>query len=145
MSRFVRADDVRHEVFEWGEIGWRCTPDTTGSTHLVVMDVAIEPGKGHAFHRHPEQDEVICVRSGRIEQWLERDREVLGSGDSVYLDAGVVHASFNVGPDTAQLQVMIGPAMPGGDGYDLEDVSDQEPWASLRADASDGEGSSRVS
>jgi quercetin dioxygenase-like cupin family protein len=133
----VKAGDVRHEVFDWGEIGWRCTPDSTGSTHLVVMDVAIEPGKGHDFHRHPEQDEVIVVTSGQIEQWVERGREVLGPGDSVYLDAGVVHASFNIGPEPAHLQVIIGPAIADGDGYDLEDVSAQEPWASLRADASD--------
>jgi len=132
VSRFVKAGDVRHEAFDWGTIGWRCTPDTTGSAHLVVMDVALEPGKGHDFHRHPEQDEVIVVTSGRIEQWLDRDRELLGPGDSVYLDAGVVHASFNVGPETAQLQVVIGPAMPDGDGYSLDDVSAQEPWASLR-------------
>jgi len=136
VSRFVRAGDVRHEVFDWGEIGWRCTPDSTGSTQLVVMDVAIEPGKGHDFHRHPEQDEVIVVRSGQIEQWLERDREVLGPGDSVYLDAGVVHASFNIGAEIAQLQVIIGPATGHGDGYDLEDVSTQEPWTSLRRDVS---------
>jgi len=43
-----------------------------------------------------------------------------------------VHASFNVGLETAQLQVIIGPAMPGGVGYDVEDVSAKEPWASLR-------------
>jgi quercetin dioxygenase-like cupin family protein len=132
VSRFVKSGDVQHETFDWGRIGWRCTPVNTGSTHLVVMDVAVEPGKGHDFHRHPKQDEVIVVRSGRIEQWLERDRQELGPGDSVYVDAGVVHASFNVGPETAQLQVIIGPAMPGGVGYDVEDVSAQEPWASLR-------------
>jgi quercetin dioxygenase-like cupin family protein len=135
VSRFVKAGDVRHETFDWGEIGWRCTPDTTGSTRLIVMDVTIEPGKGHDFHRHPEQDEVIVVRSGQIEQWLERAREDLGPGDSVYVDTGVVHASFNVGSETAELQVIIGPAMPGGVGYDVEDVSGQEPWVSLRADA----------
>jgi quercetin dioxygenase-like cupin family protein len=133
VSRFVKGGDVRHETFDWGEIGWRCTPDTTGSTRLVVMDVTIEPGKGHDFHRHPEQDEVIVVRSGQIEQWLERAREDLSPGDSVYVDAGVVHASFNVGSETAELQVIIGPAMPGGVGYDVEDVSAQEPWASVRA------------
>jgi len=132
VSRFVKAGDVRNETFDWGRIGWRCTPENTGSKQLVVMDVAIEPGKGHDFHRHPEQDEVIVVRSGQIEQWLERERQDLVQGDSVYVDAGVVHASFNVGRETAQLQVIIGPAMPGGVGYDVEDVSVQEPWASLR-------------
>jgi hypothetical protein len=45
----------------------------------------------------------------------------LGAGDSVYLDAGVVHASYNDGDETAQLQVMIGPSL-GEGGYGLVDV-----------------------
>jgi hypothetical protein len=50
----------------------------------------------------------------------------------VYIDADVVHASFNVGDDTAHLQVVIGPSLGEGSGYGLVDVSSEEPWASLR-------------
>ena len=45
-----------------------------------------------------------------------------------------MHASFNVGGETAQLQVVIGPSI-GDGGYGLVDVSAEEPWASLRAPA----------
>jgi quercetin dioxygenase-like cupin family protein len=66
-----------------------------------------------------------------VTQFIERDSTTLGPGDSVYLDAGVVHASYNDGDETAHLQVVIGPSL-GEDGYGLVDVSGDEPWASLR-------------
>ncbi len=132
MSRFVKNADVRQEQFDWGVVGWRCAPDNTGSKHLVVMDVSLAPGEGHDFHRHPGQEEMIILKSGRIEQYLERDSTILEPGDSVYIDDDVVHASFNIGNETAHLQVMIGPSLGEGSGYGLVDVSGEEPWASLR-------------
>jgi quercetin dioxygenase-like cupin family protein len=131
MSDFVKQADVRQETFDWGTIGWRLTPDK-GSKHLVIMDVTLEPGEGHNFHRHPGQEEMIIVKEGEITQYVERDSTSLGVGDSVYLDEGVIHASFNDGNATAHLQVVIGPSLGGETGYGLEDVSGEEPWASLR-------------
>src|SRR3954452_4418736 len=132
MSGFVKQDDVRREPFDWGTIGWRCYPANTGSKHLVVMDVTLQPGEGHDFHRHPGQEEMIIVTQGAITQYVERDSTTLGVGDSVYIDEDVVHASFNDGDDTAYLQVVIGPSL-GEGGYGLVDVSGEEPWASLRS------------
>ena len=133
MSRFVKQADVEREGFDWGTIGWRCRPANTGAKSLVVMDVTLEPGEAHAFHRHDGQEEMIIVKQGSITQFLERDSSTLRPGDSVYIDAGVVHASYNDGDETAQLQVVIGPSLGGETGYGLEDVSGEEPWASLRS------------
>jgi quercetin dioxygenase-like cupin family protein len=132
MSSFVKQSDVNQENFDWGVIGWRLTPDS-GSKHLVIMDVTLEPGEGHDFHRHPGQEEMIIVKEGEITQFIERDSTKLRPGDSVFLDEGVVHASFNEGGDTVHLQVVIGPSLGEGTGYGLEDVSGEEPWASLRS------------
>jgi quercetin dioxygenase-like cupin family protein len=96
------------------------------------MDVTLEPGEGHDFHRHPGQEEMIIVKQGAITQYIEQESTSLGAGDSVYLDASVIHASFNDGTETAHLQVVIGPSLGGETGYGLEDVSGEEPWASLR-------------
>ena len=131
MSIFVKQADVEQEQFDWGTIGWRCRPANTGSQQLVVMDVTLEPGEGHAFHRHDGQEEMIIVKQGAVTQFIERESTTLGPGDSVYLDAGVVHASYNDGGETAHLQVVIGPSL-GEGGYGLVDVSREEPWASLR-------------
>jgi quercetin dioxygenase-like cupin family protein len=133
MSSFVKQADIRQEDFDWGKIGWRLTPDN-GSKRLVIMDVTLEPGGGHDFHRHPGQEEMIIVKQGQITQYIEQESTSLGAGDSVFLDEGVIHASFNDGAETAHLQVVIGPSLSSEPtGYGLEDVSGEEPWASIRS------------
>jgi quercetin dioxygenase-like cupin family protein len=131
MSTFVLAGDVPTEVFDWGSAGMRCFPRGTGCRTFVVMDVRLDPGYSHAFHRHPDQDEMIVVLSGRITQYLERESAELGPGDSVYIDRGVVHGSYNDFAEPAQLQVVLAPPV-GDGGYVAVDVSGEEPWASLR-------------
>jgi quercetin dioxygenase-like cupin family protein len=131
MSRFVMKEDVETAAFDWGSAGMRAVPPTTGTSSFVVMDVSLAPGKHHAFHKHPDQDEMIIVKSGRIVQWIERDHRELGPGDSVYIDKDVVHGSYNEFAEDAELQVVLAPAA-GDGGYELVDVSAEEPWSSLR-------------
>lgn len=131
MSTFVTRDSIQQEEFDWGTIGWRLVP-ATGARALVVMDVVIEPGGGHDFHRHPDQEEMIIVQSGEVIQFIEQESSRLTPGDSVFLEPGVIHATFNRGEGPARLQVVIGPSLGGETGYALVDVSDQDPWRSLR-------------
>jgi quercetin dioxygenase-like cupin family protein len=131
MSTFVKQAGIAVDHLDWGDIGWRARPANTGCKTFVVMDVSLEPGFGHDFHKHPEQDEMIIVKAGRVEQWIGEERTTLEAGDSVYLDADVVHASFNTGSETVHLQVVLAPAV-GDEGYQLVDVSSEHPWASLR-------------
>lgn len=131
MSSFVMAGDVETTTFDWGSAGMRCSPPTTGCRTFVVMDVTLVPGSFHAFHKHPDQDEMIIVKSGRVVQYIERDRAELGPGDSVYIDKDVVHGSYNDFEETAELQVVLAP--PAGEGgYETVDVSGEEPWRSIR-------------
>ena len=53
---------------------------------------------------------------------------MLRPGDSAFIGAGVVHASFNVSDRNAKLLAILGPCV-GAEGYELVDVSRQEPWA----------------
>jgi quercetin dioxygenase-like cupin family protein len=132
MSKFVKQADIAQERFDWGNVGWRCVP-ATGAKQIVVMDVTLDVGGGHDFHRHPGQEEMIIVKRGRITQYLEQESTTLGVDDSVYIDADVVHASFNETDEPALLQVIISPSIGDESGYGLVDVSGEEPWASLRA------------
>jgi len=133
MSRIVRQTDVQVAEFDWGTAGMRCDPPSTGCSTFVVMDVTLAPGSYHAFHKHPDQDEMIIVTGGRIVQYLEAEATELGAGDSVYIDKDVVHGSYNDSSETAHLQVILAP--PAGDGgYELVDVSADEPWMSVRGD-----------
>ena len=89
------------------------------------------PAAGHPFHRHPDQEEIIWVREGRIEQWLEDDKQELGPGEAVYIQKDVVHGSYTVGDEPAKLTVILTPTA-GEGGYEVIDVFEEEPWASLR-------------
>ena len=125
------AGDVPVESYDWGDAGMRCAPPGTGCESFVVMDVRLDPGYFHAFHKHPDQDEMITVVAGKVTQYLEGESAVLGPGDSVYIDKDVVHGSYNDFDEPAQLAVVLAPAV-GDGGYVAIDVSTEEPWASAR-------------
>jgi quercetin dioxygenase-like cupin family protein len=126
ITRATRAQDD----LDWGKIAWISRP-AIGARQLTVMEVTLHPGKGHNFHKHPDQEEVIFVAEGKIEQWLEQQRQELGPGEAVFIPADMVHASFNVGGAPVKLVVTLGPCV-GEGGYDLVDVADQAPWKNLR-------------
>lgn len=130
-SRFLPSGDVVRDLLSWGSAGWISRPAATGASALTVIDVDFTPGHGHNFHKHPDQEEVLVVTEGEIEQWLDRDKRVLRKGDAVFIDRGVVHASFNMSGKPARVLAILGPAVTEA-GYVSVDVSGEEPWKSLR-------------
>lgn len=130
-GKFVIARDVKLEQNDWGKLGWLSNPPNTGAEQLTVIDVNLSPGKGHNFHHHPDQEEVILVIAGKVEQWVDREKRILGPGDSAFIPGGVVHASFNVGETDAKIVAILGPCL-GAIGYEVVDVAGEAPWNSLR-------------
>jgi quercetin dioxygenase-like cupin family protein len=131
MSKFVFAAETPRDTLDWGTLAWLSHPPATANKQLTVIDVVIMPGKGHDFHKHPRQEEVIFVVEGKVEQWVEQEKQVLAPGDAVYIDADMVHASFNIGAEPAKLLAILGPCS-GEIGYEIEEVADQAPWNGLR-------------
>jgi quercetin dioxygenase-like cupin family protein len=130
-SKFTIAREVEPESLDWGQLRWLSHPPSTGARQLTVIDVTLAPAKGHDFHRHPDQEEVLLILAGDVEQWVDRDSRVLHAGDSAFVPAGTVHASFNVGEGDARIVAILGPcAGPGG--YELVDVAGEAPWKELR-------------
>ena len=130
-GKFVVRSEVEPEVLDWGQLRWLSNPPSTGAKDLTVINVTLAPGKGHDFHKHPDQEEVIYVVAGEVEQWVDREKRVLGAGDSAFLPAGTVHASFNVGSTDANIVAILGPCV-GATGYELVDVAGEAPWTGLR-------------
>jgi quercetin dioxygenase-like cupin family protein len=131
-GKFVIAREVKLEQNDWGRLGWLSNPPNTGAEHLTVIDVNLAPGKGHNFHKHPDQEEVILVVAGKVEQWVDREKRILGPGDSAFIPGGVVHASFNVGDSDAKIVAILGPCI-GAIGYEMVDVAGEAPWSTLRS------------
>tara|TARA_B100000700_G_C14936924_1_gene804785 strand:+ start:785 stop:1225 length:441 start_codon:yes stop_codon:yes gene_type:complete len=130
-GKFITTEQMERDTLDWGVMGWVSRPSTTNTKDLVVIEVTLESGGGHNFHKHPEQEEVIYVLEGKVEQWLGDKKQVLSQGDSVFIPADAVHASFNVFDQNAKLLAILGPSV-GEEGYQLVEVYDQEPWSNLR-------------
>jgi quercetin dioxygenase-like cupin family protein len=92
---FISSMQVKREEAEWGSLAWFSSPAVSNARNLVVIEVALNPGGAHSFHKHPKQEEVIYVIEGEIEEWVDGEKRTLRPGDSAFIAAGVVHASFN--------------------------------------------------
>lgn len=131
-GRFIPAAEAVREQPDWGSLAWSCRPKDTGAEKLTVIEVTLAPGGGHAFHKHPKQEEVIYVMEGQVEQWLDQKKQVLSAGDAVFIPADVVHASFNVSSGKARMLAILGPCVGRENGYEVIEVADQAPWKGLR-------------
>ena len=130
---FKPAQQIERQELDWGIFAAVSSP-ADGAERLMTVEGTFWPGKGHDFHRHPNQEEVIYVLEGTIEQWLEREHRLLAPGDGVLIPAGAVHASFNVGDGPARIIAVLSPCV-GEAGYEVEELAAEEPWRSIRGSA----------
>lgn len=128
--RFVTAAEVKTEDLPWGPHDWLIRPDLVAAEKLQLVRVTMPPGQGHAFHRHPEMEEIIYVIEGDAEQWVEREKRTLRAGEAAHIPTGLVHATYNAGAAPLTFLAILSPAQLSGPA--LVDVSSEEPWRSLR-------------
>jgi quercetin dioxygenase-like cupin family protein len=130
-SHFRMAADNPPGDEDWVTRRWVCHPASTGAKQLTVVDATLAPGQAHSFHSHPNQEEVVFVIAGKVEQWVDREKRVLSFGDAAFIPAGMIHASFNAGEGDARLVAIFGPSI--GEGFETIDMSGEAPWKALRA------------
>ena len=130
-GKLTHTTEVEREQLPFGELGWISRPASTNAKELVVIEGRLAPGFGHNFHKHPDQEEVLYVIEGEVEQWLEQDKRLLKPGDSVFIRAGLVHALFNISDKAIKVLALLAPCVTAT-GYVSVEMSDQEPWKSLR-------------
>ncbi len=120
------ADDVPTRVFDWGTIKWLVTPHLDDGAGLTTGEVIVYPSEGHAPHRHPGEEEVIYVISGRGIQTVgegdDEERFPIAEGDVVYIPTNVLHSTYNTTWSPLRLVVVY---TPGG----AETVLDSLPGA----------------
>ncbi|PSK91827.1 Cupin domain-containing protein [Murinocardiopsis flavida] len=102
---------VPTQLFDWGRITWRVSPDNVPGTGITVGDVVIFPGKGHDHHTHPGSDEVLYVVAGRGEQTVgDGPAFPVAAGDMVHVPRGVLHSTHNTGWSVLHLVAIYNPA-----------------------------------
>jgi quercetin dioxygenase-like cupin family protein len=110
---------------------WHCKPGMVPDTNLMFVRAQLPPGEAHRFHYHPKMEEILYILSGAAEQWIEKEKRIMKAGDSIYLPAGMVHGTYNVGAEMLDFLAVLSPAK--SEAPVTIEVSDQEPWKSLRA------------
>lgn len=129
--RFVSFHEAEVECVPPGKTHfWHCKPGMVRDTNLMFVRAQLQPGEAHRFHHHPQMEEILYVLSGTAEQWVEREKRIMRSGDALYLPVGIVHGTYNVGRDVLDFLAVLSPAKISGPV--TVEVGDQEPWKSLR-------------
>ena len=127
--RFVAASEAEVERLDGKTHHWYLKEGLGDSESLVLVRARIVPGAGHAFHTHPEMDEIIYVFEGAMTQWLEMEKRELHPGDSIYIPRGVVHGCLNETAVECEFLAVLSPVKINGPF--AVDVSGEEPWRSL--------------
>jgi quercetin dioxygenase-like cupin family protein len=130
LHRFVTRNEAELTDAPWGPHEWLCKPGLTECELLQLVRVTMPAGQGHAFHKHPPMEEIIYIISGRGEQWVGTEKRILGPGDTAHIPKDVVHGLYNIGAEPLVFLAILSPAHFEGPG--LVDVSQEEPWKSLR-------------
>jgi quercetin dioxygenase-like cupin family protein len=129
--RFVTDAEAEVELLPWGHHAWLSRERLTGAEQLQLVRVKMPPGKAHAFHRHPGFEEILYVLEGRAEQWVGRSKRILGPGETAFVPIDEVHGTYNVFAEPLTFLAILSPAR--FDGPALIDVSQDEPWKSIRS------------
>ena len=128
--RFVTSRDAEVEVLPWGPHEWLSRAGLTDARLLQLVRVTMPAGAAHRFHRHPALEELLYVVSGSAEQWVGRERRILGPGEVAHVPRDEVHGTYNASGEPLVFLAILSPAV--FDGPALIDVSQEEPWRSLR-------------
>lgn len=128
--RFLTETEALKEDYKGRTNYWLARPEIADAEDLQLCRAVLPAGEGHNFHTHPELEEIIYVLSGQVEQWVEREKRLLGPGEVAHIPRGIVHATFNPTDADAVILAILSPA--AAQGPFLVDVSAEEPWCSLR-------------
>lgn len=128
--RFVSFPETEVENLGGKIHHWYCKPGMVKDTNLMFVRAHLLPGEAHRFHHHPYMEEILYVLSGTAEQWVENEKRIMKPGDSLYLPVGIIHGTYNIGPDVLDFLAILSPAK--NPGPVTVEVADQEPWKSLR-------------
>jgi mannose-6-phosphate isomerase-like protein (cupin superfamily) len=81
-----------------------------GATQLCIFEQWVAPGTGAATHSHPVE-EVLTVREGEAEMWLDEQRVIVSAGQSLLVPAGRKHGFRNSGTTTLHLHAVLASAV----------------------------------
>lgn len=135
MPSFIQIADALRETNSWTHNEWLCRPDIVAADKLLLVRANMDPMHCHPFHFHPHREEIIYVIHGRAEQWVGSEYTILSAGEIAHVPARTIHATYNPHREPLIFLAILSPANLSNELAavpDPQDVSTQEPWASMR-------------
>ena len=80
------------------------------ATTFSMGFVTLEPGGGQVPWHNQEQEEIYFIVSGTGEMCLGEERQIVSSGQAIYIPSGVFHQLTNTGTEPMQMMYCYGPA-----------------------------------
>src|SRR3977135_186894 len=80
-----------------------------GAAQLCIFEQWVAPGIGAPTHSHPVA-EVLTVREGEAEMWIDEERVIVSAGQSLIVPAGRQHGFRNSGNLTLRLHAVLASA-----------------------------------
>jgi len=77
-----------------------------GAAQLCIFEQWVAPGHGAPTHSHPVE-EVLTVRDGEAEMWLDDERLHVAAGQSLLVPAGRLHGFRNAGTTTLHIHAVL--------------------------------------
>jgi mannose-6-phosphate isomerase-like protein (cupin superfamily) len=81
-----------------------------GASQLCVFEQWVAPGNGAPTHSHPVE-EVLTVREGEAEMWLDEERVIVKAGQSLIVPAGRLHGFRNSGAVSLHIHAVLASAV----------------------------------
>jgi len=77
-----------------------------GAAQLFMFEQWVAPGAGAPTHSHAVE-EVLTVREGEAEMWMDQERLIVTAGQSLIVPAGRKHGFRNSGNATLHLHAVL--------------------------------------
>ncbi|HEX9470462.1 MAG TPA: cupin domain-containing protein [Bradyrhizobium sp.] len=79
---------------------------SNGAAQLCIFEQWVAPAVGAPTHSHPVE-EVLTVREGEAEMWIDEERVIVTAGQSLIVPAGRKHGFRNSGNATLHLHAVL--------------------------------------
>jgi quercetin dioxygenase-like cupin family protein len=102
----VDVRDMPPEQWRLGVESRMLVSASNGATQLCIFEQWIAPGAGAPTHTHPVE-EVLTVREGEAEMWMDEQRITVLAGQSLVVPPNRVHGFRNSGTVTLHLHAVL--------------------------------------
>nr|WP_249141807.1 cupin domain-containing protein [Bradyrhizobium diazoefficiens] len=106
----IDPDASSLEVWRPGVTTRMVTSARNGATALCIFEQWVDPGAGAPTHSHAVE-EVLTVRAGEAEMWIDAEHVTVTVGQSLLIPAGRNHGFRNSGTATLHVHAVLASAI----------------------------------